>query len=124
VRRGDRLLCSHFFTHRLAKSFPEPLRFRPERWQMAEPSVYEYMPYSVAPRLCIGAAFANSVLKRALSEIVRRHDFRLPGPTRIDSRVSVMLGPRSAVALEVGRPVGDFRSARVSGDFADFVELP
>ena len=43
---------------------------------------------------------------------------------RIDPVARVTLGLRSDVPLEIGEPVGNFRSARVSGDLPDFVELP
>ena len=122
VRRGDRVLCSHFYTHRVAESFVRPARFEPERWQAHAPDAFDYLPFSVAPRMCIGAGFSSAVLKRVLSEVVRRADFRLPDPVRIDPVVRVTLGPRAPVRLELGRPSGALRRARVAGGFARWVE--
>ena len=122
VRRGDRVLCSHFYTHRREASFSHPSRFDPERWQALQPDAFEYLPFSVAPRICIGAGFSSAVLKRVLAEVVRRSDFRLPDGLRIDPVVRVTLGPRAPVQLELGAPRGAFRRSRVRGGFARWVE--
>jgi len=121
VRRGDRVLCSHFYTHRVASSFPEPDRFVPQRWEQASPDAAEYLPFSVAPRMCIGAGFSTSVLKRTLAEMVLRADFQLPDGVRIDPVVRVTLGPRAPICMQLGPPTGNFRRVRVEGEFARWV---
>ncbi len=121
IRRSDRILVSHYHAHRLAESFPEPDRFLPDRWRGARPGPYDYFPFSAAPRLCIGAGFATEVLEQAVGEIVRRFDFRLPEGLRIDPAVRVTLGPRGAVPLELGEPVGEFRAARLEGELGRLI---
>lgn len=116
IRRSDRILVSHFHAHRIPEAFPDPDRFRPDRWLTARPGPYDYFPFSAAPRLCIGAGFATEVLEQAVGEIVRRFDFRLPEGLRIEPAVRVTLGTRGAVPLELGAPVGDFRAARLEGE--------
>ena len=123
VRRGDRVLCSHFFTHRIEESFPQPRHFLPGRWKSAEPDAFEYVPFSAAPRICIGAGFSTAVVKRAIGQLVLRSDFRLPDRTRIDTAVRVTLGTRARVPLKLAAPRGDFRRATVRGDFAHFLAL-
>jgi cytochrome P450 len=122
IRRSDRVLVSHFQAHRLAECFPDPERFRPERWRDARPGPYDYFPFSAAPRICIGAGFASEVLEQAVGEIVRRFDFRLPEGLRIDPTVRVTLGPRAAVPLELAAPTGTFRRARLSGELARWID--
>lgn len=122
VRRGDRVLCSHFYTHRVADSFSNPRCFVPERWQTARPDSSQYLPFSAAPRMCIGAGFSSAVLKRTLAEIVRLTDFRLPGAVRIDPVVRVTLGPRAPVHMTLGDPTGDLHRARIGGGFADWLD--
>ena len=112
---------SHYHAHRLAESFPEPDRFLPERWRDAKPGPYDYFPFSAAPRLCIGAGFATEVLEQAVAEIVKRFDFRLPDGLRIDPAVRVTLGPRGAVPLELGEPVGEFRAGRLDGELGRLI---
>jgi cytochrome P450 len=121
VRRGDRLLCSHFFTHRDADAFPAPARFDPERWRTASPDPFEYLPFSVAPRMCIGAGFSTAVLKRAIAEVVRRFDFTLRDGTRVDPAVRVTLGLRRPVALQLAPPGAGLRRASLRGGFAELV---
>ncbi len=122
IRRSDRILVSHFLAHRQAECFPDPERFRPARWREARPGPYDYFPFSAAPRLCIGAGFATEVLERAVGEVVRRFDFRLPEGLRIDPAVRVTLGPRAAVPLVLGAAKGDFRRVRLAGDLGQRVE--
>jgi cytochrome P450 len=56
---GTGVLLSQWVTHRDPRYFPEPLAFRPERWQ-AEGSWprHAYFPFGGGPRLCIGNNFA------------------------------------------------------------------
>ncbi|MEZ4281017.1 MAG: cytochrome P450 [Myxococcota bacterium] len=115
LRRGDRVLVSHFHAHRLAESFPEPERFDPDRWREARPGPYDYFPFSAAPRLCIGAGFASEVLEQAIVGIVRRFDLRLRDGLRIEPAVRVTLGPRDAVPLRLDEPRGELRAARIGG---------
>ena len=123
IRRSDRILVSHYHAHRIAESFPEPDRFLPDRWREARPGPYDYFPFSAAPRLCIGAGFATEVLEQAVGEIVRRFDFRLPDGLRIEPAVRVTLGPRGAVPIELGEPVGEFRAARLEGELGRLIEI-
>lgn len=116
IRRGDRILISHFHAHRLAESFCEPDRFLPDRWNDARPGPYDYFPFSAAPRLCIGAGFATEVLEQSVGAVVRRFDFRLPTGLAIEPEVRVTLGTRELVPLELGAPIGDFRASPLEGE--------
>ncbi|XP_052737852.1 probable cytochrome P450 4p3 [Bicyclus anynana] len=60
--------------HRLGEQFVEPLKFRPERFQM-EPTwhPYAYLPFSAGPRNCMGQKFAMMELKLTLSALLRRY---------------------------------------------------
>jgi len=122
IRRSDRVLVSHFHAHRIPESFPDPDRFRPERWRDARPGPYDYFPFSAAPRLCIGAGFATAVLERAVAEIVRRFDFRLPDGLSIEPDVRVTLGTRTGVPLALSPPTGAFRAARLRGGLGRLLE--
>src|SRR5207249_11101891 len=58
LSHGTRVICSHFLTHHLPETYPEPALFRPDRWCAIDPTQYEYMPSSAGPRACVGAMFA------------------------------------------------------------------
>ena len=51
---------SPYTMHRSAKWWPEPDKFRPERWAVddAERPKFAYYPFGGGPRLCIGERFA------------------------------------------------------------------
>src|SRR5207249_9775184 len=50
LSHGTRVICSHFLTHHLPDTYPEPAIFRPDRWRDIDPSQFEYMPFSAGPR--------------------------------------------------------------------------
>ena len=64
-----------YLLHRHEKLFPEPDRFRPERFLEQSPGPYEWIPFGGGHRHCIGASFALSQLKVVLREIVLRTRF-------------------------------------------------
>ena len=66
--------------HRRPESWPEPLRFRPERFLKTRPSPYEYFPFGGGVRRCLGMAFALYEMKVVLTTLFARADFAVaPG---------------------------------------------
>jgi cytochrome P450 len=69
-----------YLTHRHPDLWPEPERFRPERFLGARPSPFQFFPFGGGVRRCIGAAFATYEMKVVLAEVLRRTDLRIaPG---------------------------------------------
>lgn len=69
-----------YATHRRPDVWPEPERFRPERFLGARPSPYEFLPFGGGSRRCLGAAFALYEMKIVLASLLERADFALaPG---------------------------------------------
>ncbi|MFE4354758.1 cytochrome P450 [Kitasatospora sp. NPDC056800] len=73
VPAGTELLYSLTALHRDPLRYPEPLSFRPERWQDAggtgRPS---FLPFGAGKHKCIGEAFAWAELTVAAAAILRR----------------------------------------------------
>ncbi len=70
--KGRLILLSPWVLHRNEAYFPEPLRFRPERFDPEtgqEIDRYAYLPFSTGPRICIGNAFAMMQMKINLATI-------------------------------------------------------
>jgi cytochrome P450 len=80
--------------------YPEPDRFKPERFLGRKPSPFEFVPFGGGHRRCIGAAFAMYELKLALAAIVPAYRLKLLSdvPAR-PVRRNLSLGPRGGVAV-------------------------
>jgi len=67
--------------------FPEPERFRPERFLDAKVDNYAWIPFGGGIRRCIGAAFAEYEMRLILREFVERAELRSvdgkPEPVRV-----------------------------------------
>jgi cytochrome P450 len=82
----DRLiLFSPWVLHRNEAYFPEPLTFRPERFDSEtgqEIDKYAYLPFSGGPRICIGNSFAMMQMKINLATIWQQYKLtHAPGHT-------------------------------------------
>ena len=84
LQKGTWVVMSAYVTHRIPEIFPEPYKFKPERWQTMHPSSYEFMSFSAGPRYCIGQSLAMMQLKVAMAMILQRYSFNLKPGTVID----------------------------------------
>jgi cytochrome P450 len=72
--------------HTNPEFFPEPERFRPERFLDEEQgSTYTWIPFGGGRRRCLGAAFASFEMRVALRTILQRSTLRAADPR--DERV-------------------------------------
>jgi len=74
---GTTLLISVYLTHHREDIYPEPKRFKPERFLERQFSPYEYLPFGGGNRLCIGMAFAQYEMKLVLATILSQYDLTL-----------------------------------------------
>jgi cytochrome P450 len=74
--------------------FPEPDRFRPERFLEGKADNYAWIPFGGGVRRCIGAAFAEYEMRTILREFVERAELRpaTPEPERVKVR-NITLAP-------------------------------
>ena len=72
---GISLVLCMFLAHRDETLYPEPERFRPERFLERQYAPYEFLPFGGGLRHCIGASFALYEMKLVLATLLRR--FRL-----------------------------------------------
>lgn len=74
---GTLLLVSTYLTHQREDIYPEPKKFKPERFLEKQFSPYEYLPFGGSNRRCIGAAFALLEMKLALATILQKCELKL-----------------------------------------------
>jgi cytochrome P450 len=82
VEIGQTVIFSPYVTHRLPGLWPDPLRFRPERWDprrpgFTRPGPHEFLPFGGGSHRCLGAAFAISEITVLLEALLRRTTLRL-----------------------------------------------
>jgi cytochrome P450 len=94
-----------YLAHRRAERWPEPERFRPERFLESKPTPYEFLPFGGGVRRCLGMAFALVEMKIVLAEIFGRTELRsAPGYQVRVVRRSVTLAPSEGMPVVMERP--------------------
>ncbi|WP_375772898.1 cytochrome P450 [Archangium gephyra] len=84
--------------------FPEPLRFRPERFAERSYTPFEFMPYGAGARRCIGASFAHQALQIVVSSILRHWELELESSQEEKAvRQGVGVGPKNGVRMRILR---------------------
>jgi len=120
---GSMVLVSPYVTQHRGDIFPEPNRYDPDRWQTGV-SPYAYLPFGGGHRLCIGAPFAQNVLKIALAIILQRFRLEVVPGSVIDRHGTLTLGAKDGVPVRLHEPDGNFTASPVAGTIREMVDLP
>ncbi|MGR4880936.1 cytochrome P450 [Streptomyces sp. LARHCF249] len=102
---GAVVFVSPLLEHRNPEVFPDPGRFRPERWTDFRPSPFAFLPFGIGRRRCPGAGFADLQVRTTLALVFERSGWRL-SDTRIGFRTE------SGVILLPDRPLPVRRGPR------------
>jgi cytochrome P450 len=95
-----------YLAHRRADRWPEPGRFRPERFLESKPTPYEFLPFGGGVRRCLGMAFALVEMKIVLAEVLARVELRAAPAYQVRVvRRSVTLAPSEGMPVVVERRV-------------------
>lgn len=102
VPAGVSVAASILMIHRNQELYPEPERFRPERFLERRFAPWEFVAFGGGHRHCIGAAFAMNELKVVLGTLTPRSDLELTldRPLRTVRR-NLTLAPERGVPMRV-----------------------
>ena len=67
---GTDVFPAIYLVHRRADLYPEPLRFRPERFLDGETPGFAWIPFGGGTRRCLGAAFAQFEMRIVLTRVL------------------------------------------------------
>ena len=99
---GEGVSVSILHVHMDPDLYPEPERFRPERFFDRKLSPTEYLPFGGGHRRCIGAAFAAHEMQIVLGVLLAEYEFELSSPQRAQPvRRNVTLAPNDGVPLRL-----------------------
>ena len=110
VPPGTQVFMFQWATHRDARFFDEPLRFKPERWTAdfeAQLPKYAYFPFGAGPRVCIGALFAMMEMILVLATIGRRFRLQLDPNHAVETYPAMSLRPKDGVRVVVTPRIGN-----------------
>jgi cytochrome P450 len=105
---GGVVAPSIYLVHRRPALYPDPERFRPERFLGWKPSPWEFLPFGGGLRRCIGATFAIYEMKMVLAALLPRVEMRLDAkrvPT-VRRGVTIMPGGGLPVVVTARRSRG------------------
>ncbi|MFE3191478.1 cytochrome P450 [Nocardia sp. NPDC059240] len=103
---GDTMGISVQLLHTDPAVWPQPRRFRPERFLERRYSPFEFAPFGGGHRRCVGATLADYELRIVLATVLTGVRLRLaPHFTRFGAPLSVphtiAVGPRAAIRFDV-----------------------
>ncbi|WP_086823002.1 cytochrome P450 [Allokutzneria sp. NRRL B-24872] len=104
IPSGTNVVYSAYLVQRLAKVYPEPDSFRPERWLNASSGCPgSFLVFGEGARKCAGDTFALTQLMVVVAGLLRRWELRtVPGP-RKRPRARAVLHPRHVKLQLVSR---------------------
>jgi cytochrome P450 len=87
-----------YLVHRRPEVYPEPGRFRPERFLDSSPGTYTWIPFGGGVRRCLGASFALFEMSTVLSTVVSHVRLRAatPGGEAVRRRAITLTPSRGA----------------------------
>ncbi|MFB2933828.1 cytochrome P450 [Aerosakkonemataceae cyanobacterium BLCC-F154] len=102
LQPGTVLLGSIYLTHQREDLYPEPKRFKPERFLERQFSPYEFLPFGGGARRCIGFAFAQFEMKMVLAKVLSSLDLALADDREVTPvRRGLVTAPNRSIQLLV-----------------------
>jgi cytochrome P450 len=106
IPAGSTVLMSQYLMHRDPRFFPEPERFKPERWNIETRTNlprFSYLPFGGGPRACIGEPFAWTEGILAIATIAGKWKMKLESGHPIALKPLVTLRPKYGMRMKLIR---------------------
>ena len=105
--KGTMVFFRQYIVHRDARWFPEPERFKPERFAAEAKATrprFAYFPFGGGGRQCIGESFAWMEATLVLATLAQRWRLALEPGQRIEPQPKITLRPKDGIRVRaVGR---------------------
>ncbi len=95
--------CVHL-VHRRQDVYPEPLRFRPERFLERPAGTYTWIPFGGGVRRCLAAPYAQLLMKQTIATVLGELDLRAVQPRSERARKSAIAFVPHRHALAIATP--------------------
>lgn len=101
IPAGSNVVMSPWIIHRDPRFWPDPLKFKPERFAAGtEAPRHAYFPFGAGPRLCIGAGFAMIEATLVLASLAQHYRFE-PVDAEVTPWPTVSLRPRGGLRVKL-----------------------
>jgi cytochrome P450 len=113
---GTDIGVSVYLLHHRSDLYPDPERFKPERFLTSAPPTFNYLPFGAGVRRCVGAAVAELEMRTVLRAVLVRAEPELaePGPLPpATAPYSFTFKPRGETATVLRRRTLDREPVRV-----------
>ena len=104
VPAGSELVIWIYMTHHDPRWYPEPNKFKPERFEAeaaAKLPKLAYMPFGGGPRSCIGAEFAMVEARLILATLAQYYQPKMVSRQAIDPKPRITLAPKHSVTMRL-----------------------
>ncbi|MGD1805559.1 cytochrome P450 [Dapis sp. BLCC M126] len=100
LEAGTMIMGSIYLTHHREDLYPEPKKFKPERFLERQFSPYEYLPFGGGSRRCLGMALANFEMRLVLATLLSNFEMELAENQPVKpQRRGLTLGPAGGVKM-------------------------
>ncbi len=100
LEAGTMIQGSIYLIHQREDLYPEPKKFKPERFLERQFSPYQYLPFGGGSRRCLGMALANFEMRLVLATLLSHFEMELAENQPVKpQRRGVTLGPAGGVKM-------------------------
>lgn len=105
IEKGALVLVAPWLLHRHRKLWEAPDEFRPDRFLPGAPPIprHAFIPFSLGPRVCTGAAFAMAETVIALASLAQDFALAMPPRARLEMECRLTLRPGARLPMTLAR---------------------